>query len=302
VDKGSPLANCSAMINLSNRVIADRLREAAALLEQQDANPYRVAAYRKAAGALDSLRQAIGPIFQTQGFPGLLSLRGIGPQIAGAIGEMLRTGRWMQLERLRGTLDPEALFASVPGIGPKLARRVTEALNVDSLEGLEIAVHNGRLAQVPGFGPRRMTMVRAELAEILGRGWRSSTESQNEPGIAVLLDVDREYRDQAAAGKLRRIAPKRFNPQNHAWLPILHTERAPWHFSVLFSNTGLAHKLGRTNDWVIVYFSCDHNSEGKRTIVTETRGPLRGRRVVRGREPECEAHYSLPIQLSLGVA
>jgi hypothetical protein len=285
-----------------NRMIAERLQEAASLLEQQEANPFRVAAYRRAADAVRGLREDIGIVFRTKGFEGLTALPGVGVQIGGAIAEMLRTGRWTQLERMRGTLDPESLFSSVPGIGPALARLVLDQLHIDSLESLEIAAHDGRLAQVPGFGPRRVAMVRAELAEMLGRGTGPRAQADREPPVEVLLDVDREYREKANAGRLRRIAPRRFNPRHEAWLPILHTERGPWQFSVLFSNTGLAHKLGRTKDWVVIYFHTDSQAEGQRTVVTETRGAFRGSRVVRGRERECEEYRRLPVQLSLTVA
>jgi putative hydrolase len=114
-----------------------------------------------------------------------------------------------------------------------------------------------------------------------------------EPPVEMLLDVDREYRDAAAAGRLPRIAPRRFNPTGEAWLPILHTERDHWHFTALFSNTFRAHALERTRDWVVVYFHADTRPEGQRTIVTETSGALEGRRVVRGRESECEVSYGL---------
>jgi putative hydrolase len=284
------------MSSNENRVIAERLREAASLLEQQDANRYRVAAYRRAAETLDALPRDVSLIFRVEGYPGLVALQGIGPRIAGAIAEMLRTGRWTQIERLRGSLDPEALFSSVPGIGPKLARQVMSALHIDTLEALEAAAHDGRLARVPRFGPRRLAMVRAELALMLGRVWRRPIQRDLEPDIGLLLDLDREYREKASAGQLRTIAPKRFNPNHEAWLPVLHTERGPWQFSVLFSNTALAHNLGRTRDWVIIYFHHELGSEGQRTVVTETRGPIRGQRTVRGRELECEAHYGLATQ------
>jgi putative hydrolase len=42
----------------------------------------------------------------------------------------------------------------------------------------------------------------------------------------------------------------------------------------------------------VVYFHTDNSPESQATIVTETRGPLRGKRVVRGREAECAAHYA----------
>jgi putative hydrolase len=88
----------------------------------------------------------------------------------------------------------------------------------------------------------------------------------------------------------RRIAPRRFNPERGAWLPILHTQRGRRHYTLLFSNTALAHRLRRSRDWVVVYLD-DDGREDQWTIVTETRGALTGRRVVRGREPECRAHY-----------
>lgn len=112
-----------------------------------------------------------------------------------------------------------------------------------------------------------------------------------EPSVSLLLLVDEIYRDRAAAGLLRRIAPKRFNPESDAWLPVLHHEKEGWIFTALFSNTELAHRLDRTDDWVVVYFHRDHGPEHQRTIVTETRGPLQALRVVRGREPECRRHY-----------
>jgi putative hydrolase len=276
-----------------NKMIADRLREAAALLEQQGANRFRVAAYRKAADTVESLRLDMGLLLRTEGFQGLTALPGIGPQIAGAISEMVRTGDWMQLERLRGTVDPVTQIAKVPGVGPKLAQRVVDELHVDTLEGLELAVHDGRLDKLPGFGSRRVAMVRAALSEILGRGRARGRTIQDEPPVGIVLDVDREYRQKAAANKLRLIAPKRFNPKNETWLPILHTERDPWEFTVLYSNTALAHRLGRTRDWVVVYFHHDSQGEGQRTVVTETQGPLKGKRVVRGRENDCAEHYRL---------
>jgi len=208
---------------------------------------------------------------------------------------MLQTGRWSQLDRLRGTLDPERLFRAIPGVGAELARRIHEGLRVESLEALEVAAHDGRLAALPGFGPRRAAMIRAGLNSMLGRArWRPAPRRAEEPSVAALLDVDREYRSQA--DRLPKIAPRRFNPERRAWLPILHTERDRWHFTALFSNTALAHRLGRTRDWLDIYFETDHWPEGQRTVVTETQGALEGQRVVRGREAECQSHYSALIR------
>lgn len=279
-----------------NSRCADRLREAADLLEGQGANPFRVSAYRKAAATVLDLPEDLGLIIRRDGLPGLEALPSIGRGIAAALLEMTRTGRWTQLERLRGSADPVQLLTTVPGLGHRLAERIHEELHVDTLEGLELVAHDGRLESVPGVGPRRAAAIRASLQAMLSRSRPRRTASApagaGEPDVATLLAVDHEYRDKAAAGTLPTIAPRRFNPSGEAWLPVLHTVRDGWHFTALFSNTAQAHQLNRTRDWVVLYFYDDEHAEGQHTVVTETHGPLTGRRVVRGRENECRRHYA----------
>lgn len=275
------------MTGFLNQQIADRLREAAELLEGQEANPFRVRAYRNAADTIVHLDKSLDAILREGGLDALDDLPHIGPVLAAAIAEMIRTGRWAQLERLRGASAPERLFRTIPGIGFELARRLHDHLQVDTLEALETAAHDGRLESVPGMGPRRAAVVRAALSGMLARTRPSKPATVTEPPVELLLDVDNEYREKAAAGALRTIAPKRFNPTGEAWLPVLHTRRGPWEFTAMFSNTARAHQLGKTRDWVVIYFHTDTQPEGQRTIVTETRGALAGQRVVRGREVEC---------------
>jgi len=278
-----------------NAQVADMLRETAQLLEAQGANPFRVSAYRNAATEIARLPTSLRALFGEHGAAGLDALPRVGPGIAAAIAEILLTGRWSQLERLRGTVDAAQLFQSVPGIGPGLAERIHDALHVDTLEALELAAHDGRLEGVGGVGPRRAAAIRGALGAMLQRSRARpalpSTPTRG-PDVAALLDVDREYRDKAAGGKLPKIAPRRFNPEGRSWLPVLHTERAGWHFTTLFSNTAQAHRLDKVDDWVVIYFYDHEHTEGQHTVVTETRGPLAGRRVVRGREAECKAHYA----------
>jgi len=276
---------------IDNQFVADRLREAADLLEQQVANPFRVNAYRKAADRVAGLERPLSRLLDEGGLEGLMALPGIGEALASAIAQMVRTGRWPQLERLRGSVSPEELFRSIPGVGVALARRLHESLDVDTLEELEIAAHDGRLELIPGVGPRRAAMLRAALATMLGRRRLPARSKETLPPVSLLLDIDREYREQADAGKLKKIAPRRFNPSGEAWLPVLHIERDGWSFTALYSNTARAHELHRTLDWVVLYFSRDDRAEDQCTVVTEGSGAQRGRRVVRGREAECETFY-----------
>jgi hypothetical protein len=274
---------------VTNAQVASRLRQAAELLLAQGDNPFRAGAYRHAAETVAGLEQDIGDIASgPDGRAALEALPGIGRSIAAAIAEMLTTGRWAFLERLKGGTDPEAVLRTVPGIGPGLARRIHEALHIETLEALELAAHDGRLAHLKGFGPRRAEMIRGTLAGMLARlRPRAPAATDDEPPAALLLEIDRDYRTRAARGALRMIAPKRFNPTGEAWLPVMHEARGPWAFTALFSNTPTAHRLGREKDWVVIYFHRDGSPEGRRTVVTETTGPKRGQRVVRGREEEC---------------
>ena len=277
-----------------NREIAARLREIADLLREQKANPFRVNAYRHAADTLDGLGEDVSALIQARGIKGLVALPAIGEGIARSIYEYVATGRMSRLQSLRGESDPEALFSAIPTVGRKLAARLHEQLQVDSLEALEAAVHEGRLATVEGLGDKRREAIETWLQKHLDEQRRKARPPRHGgagPPLALLLRLDADYRRQARAGKLPLIAPKRFNPENRAWLPILHATREGWHFTALYSNTARAHELDRTRDWVVIYFFDDHQREGQHTVVTEHRGPLEGRRVVRGREAECLDYY-----------
>ena len=275
-----------------NRAVAAKLREAADLLELQGANPFRVNAFRRAAATIAQLRRDIRKVAEREGPAGLEDIPNVGRGIAAAIVEIVATGRWSRLDRLRGELDSGRLFQSVPGIGPVLAVRIHDVLHIDSLEELEVAAHDGRLEGVPGAGPRRVAAIRASLAAMLGRPRAVSRVSGNSLSVDVLLDVDAEYRKKSARGELALITPRRFNPDGEAWLPVLHSERGDWHFTALYSNTARAHELGRIHDWVVIYYYDHDHHENQCTVVTEFRGPLRGKRVVRGRERECGDFYA----------
>jgi hypothetical protein len=218
---------------------AERLREAATLLAHQDDNPYRVAAYRRAADAVASLDTDLRELLEAGGIAALENIPGIGQRIAGGLAELARTGRWTYLERLRGSAEPRDIFCAIPGVGPILAKRLHETLHVETLEQLEAALHEKGCQSVAGIGPRRLAMLRAALSQMLARIRPVRTRPMDEPPIDILLDVDREYRAKAAVNALRKIAPKRFNPKGEAWLPILHTDRGKWH-SPRCSRTPLA--------------------------------------------------------------
>ncbi len=288
----TPLVEARVAPGLENAEVASRLEEVGQILAGQNANPYRVAAYRRAAHTIRGWPRSVGAIARERGIPGLAELPGLGERLAQATYLMVTTGRLPMLDRLRGASDPAELFGTVPGIGTRTAERIRDDLGIHTLEELEMAAHDGRLERL-GLGPKRLAGIRDALAGRLGRvGRRAPADGAPLPGVAEILDVDRQYREEALRDRLPKIAPRRFNPSHEAWLPVLHTRRGDRHYTALFSNTARAHELGRTRDWVVLYID-GRRGERQCTIITAQRGSLRGRRIIRGREDECLEHYGL---------
>ncbi|MDX2008405.1 MAG: helix-hairpin-helix domain-containing protein [Meiothermus sp.] len=278
-----------------NTGIASRLDEVAILLEQQGASLFRVRAYHNAAQTLRGLNRSVDEILKSEGLEGLEKLPAVGTSLARSIRSLVQSGNLPLLERLRGEGDPEKALQTVPGIGPKLAELLHDELGIESLEHLEQAAYDGRLRNLAGFGEKRLAGIRDLLAQRLGRLRQRQVSNRRHPGVEELLEIDRDYREKSEAGVLRNITPRRFNPKAEAWLPIFHTHRGGYAYTALYSNTARAHALGTTRDWVVIY--CDDGSgEQAYTVITAQYGKLKGQRIVRGREAECEQHYASGAQ------
>ncbi len=278
---------------LENRVIADALDEIASLLADQRASEFRVRAYRSAANTLRHLNSPLRAILEREGNVGLTSLPTIGTSIANLIEQQLRLGKMPLLDRLRGEASAEQYFTLLSGIGPELSHRIHEYLHVETLPELYAAARQGRLDQVPGIGRKRARAILSLSQRLQIHGevpLPISADADRSVPVAEILAIDEEYRRLASEDKLPRIAPRKFNPGNIAWLPILHTERGGRHYSALFSNTSRAHDLNTTKDWVVIYRD-DSGSHGRWTVITSQFGKLHGCRIVRGREHECLEFY-----------
>lgn len=290
----------------TNKQIADMLDHIADLLDDdQETNPFRIRAYREGAATVRNHDQPVAAFVRNNKFDELTDLPNIGEGIAAVIGEYVSSGQSSLLNDLEAKVSPERVLNKVPGIGEELAERLVKELHIKNLPDLEQAAHDGRLEAMEGFGPRRVEGVRTALAGMLSRAaqsrQRERTASTNGkkskptdlPSVELVLEIDAMYRQQAKADKLHKIAPRRFNPKNEAWLPVLNIEREGWSFTVLFSNTAKAHELKKTDDWVVIYYKRD-GKERQNTVVTETSGPLEGQRVVRGRKAETQQYYETP--------
>lgn len=268
--------------------IAPLLREMGDAMDLQEHDGYRAAAYRRAADYLERAQPDLRTLRHEGGRDALEALPTIGRGIASAIVEIMDSGHWRRLAELRGDGDAEELFRTVPGVGAALSRQIHEVLGASSLEALELAAHDGRLQRLSRVGERRAAAIGAAVGQMLDRAGRRrrGAHAVSEPPLDLLLRVDARYRADAAAGRLPKIAPRRFNDHGHAWLPVLHVREGGWRITALFSNTARAHRLERVSDWVVLYCEDEAHGERQYTVVTALGGPLAGRRVVRGREDE----------------
>lgn len=214
-----------------NRYIAKILDEVADLLEQQNASSFRITAYRAAAEYVARSARPLREVHRNSGLKGLEHLPTIGSSIAQAVAEILDTGSLSILARLRGTMDPEELFQTVPTIGPHIARQIHDELNLETLEALEAAAIDGRLSTLKGIGPRRVRSIKHSLARILDRRRPAQKRGDSTvPPMEVLLEVDRDYRTKAKRGALATILPKRFNPTGDMAGDVIR-----WHVVAMFA-------------------------------------------------------------------
>jgi DNA polymerase (family 10) len=297
---------------LDNEQLAQRLDEIADLLDAQSANLFRRQAYRTAAETVRRLTRPVWQILSDEGGEALTRLPGIGTSIARALKRLSETGHAPLLDQLRASFGPEDKLATVPGIGPRTAATIHAVLGIETLGDLQAAAYDGRLTRVPGIGRKRLQAVRESLAGRFGRRTNVSkaptasrvskraSKSHTLRLVADLLSVDEEYRCKAQADELLRIAPRRFNPNGEAWLPILETERPGGRYKAMYSNTARAHEMGAVRDWVvIVRVGADDGEQW--TVVTSRFGKSRGRRIIRGLERECAEHCAHPPAHALSL-
>ena len=141
---------------LTNKDMAETLFKIATLLKDRQDNPYRVRAYERGARALMGRREDAAAVLREEG-QALRRRKGVlGDRLQRRLSELARTGRMEYFQELCADLPPHigALMAA-PGVGPRLAQRLHDALGVETAEELAEAARLGRAAGVYGVGPKR---------------------------------------------------------------------------------------------------------------------------------------------------
>ena len=138
---------------MENLEIAKVLSQMADLLEIQDANPFRVRAYRNAARFVDGYAKPMRKLVEEES--DLTDLPGIGKEMARHIHELIETGGLSVLDELAEKI-PRSLIdvIELPGVGPKKAKKLWKELGVETVDELEQRAEAGDVAALDGFGEK----------------------------------------------------------------------------------------------------------------------------------------------------
>lgn len=188
--------------NAEIAALFDRLAD---LLEIEDANSFRVRAYRNAARTIANLGQSIAGLVETG--KDLSELPGIGEAIAEKIATIVRTGRLPQLEeveaRTPGTL---ADLMKIDGLGPKRVKALYRQLNIRSFEDLARAARSGKIRGLDGFGAKTEAMILQHVEHRRGAVQRMRLAEAEDiaGGLVDYLRKSPGVKDISVAGSIRR--------------------------------------------------------------------------------------------------
>jgi len=190
---------------IQNADIADIFTRVANMLEIEDANPFRVRAYRNAARTVSSLGRSVSEMVEDD--QDLTELAGIGSDLAQKIREIVETGSLRQLEALEEQ-TPAGLndLMGVSGLGPKRVAALYRELGVTSLKELKSAAESHEIQEVDGFGEKTEQSILESLARSEGKEERiplQEAEQRAAPLVDYLKD-SKGIKQITVAGSYRR--------------------------------------------------------------------------------------------------
>src|SRR5882762_8500797 len=175
---------------MQNPDIARLFDEVADLLEIQDANPFRVRAYRNAARTKD-----------------LTDIAGIGEDLAEKITAIVTTGELPLRKQLASKLPAGLLdLLRIPGLGPKRVKLLYKKLKVKSAADLAAALDKGKVQKLKGFGPKMEEKMRAGIgqAQVGERRLLLNEAEAQATALVAYLDAGGGIAQIEVAGSYRR--------------------------------------------------------------------------------------------------
>ncbi len=137
---------------MTKREIADVLNEIATLLELKGENPFKIRAYSNGARKLETLEEDLDALI-AEGK--LADVPGFGKALVEKIETLHADGELGFYENLKASVEPGIVsMLEIPGLGAKKIKILHEKLGVTSIEELQNACDEGRVAELKGFGKK----------------------------------------------------------------------------------------------------------------------------------------------------
>ncbi len=191
---------------MKNTEIIEILENIAVLLELKGESIFKSRAYQKAARSIEFMSEEVAKLVAEER---LKEIPGVGEAISKKLTELVRTGHLDYYEKLKAEFPAGInLLMEVPGIGPRTALLLTKELGIASIDDLEKAVSDGRVASLPRMGEKTAQNILRQI-----KAYRKKKNEQRVPlGIALtaaeaLMDEMRAIpglRHLSLAGSLRR--------------------------------------------------------------------------------------------------
>ncbi len=209
---------------LRNTELAARFELLADLLELDGADPFRPAAYRRAAVRI---RESAVSIAELAVGGKATQLSGIGSTIQAKIVELVETGDLATLAKLRARI-PEGVVdvMHVPGLGPKTARRLWQELGIAGLADLHSAADSQRLRSLPGLGVKTEQNVLRAIADAENRTPVSSGALLGH-ALPFVEEVVRELRSHPACDRVSEAGSVRRRVETVRDLDVIATSAQP---------------------------------------------------------------------------
>jgi DNA polymerase (family X) len=191
---------------MQNPDIARLFDEVADLLEIQDANPFRVRAYRNAARTIRDFPEPLTDLVRA-GTKDLTEIPGIGDDLAEKITEIVTSGALPLQQQLARKLPAGLLdLLRIPGLGPKRVKLLYKKLKVKSAADLGRALDAGKVQKLKGFGPKMEEKMRAGLgqAHVTERRMLLNEAETQANAVVAYLEAGGGVRQIAVAGSYRR--------------------------------------------------------------------------------------------------
>jgi DNA polymerase (family 10) len=190
---------------MKNSEVAKVFQDIADLLELKGGNVFKIRAYQKAARAIDYYPRELEAMIEEG--EDLQTIPGVGEAIAKKSAELITTGKLGYYESLKAEF-PQGItnFLAIPGIGPKTANKLSSELGISSVDELERAIREGRVARLFRLGEKTADNILHQI-QALRRKDQRITIGEALPIVEEIMTALRSIpgvRNLTPAGSLRR--------------------------------------------------------------------------------------------------